>query len=60
MTEEQNEQLCDTLDGIREALDTNLNTKNFFGEYMGDVLHDINYNLSRIADVLEEVAKKAK
>jgi hypothetical protein len=50
------ENINDTLCDISDVLDRNLNTKNFFGEYTGDILHDINFNLSRIADSLEKVS----
>lgn len=39
-------------------LEGNLNPDNFFGQTVGDELHQIEYQLSRIADSLEKIANK--
>jgi uncharacterized protein Yka (UPF0111/DUF47 family) len=52
------EKISDTLNDISDALDRKLDTKNSFGEYTGDILNSINFNLERIADSLEKIANK--
>jgi|TARA_R110002126_G_scaffold7661_2_gene37352 hypothetical protein len=58
MTNEQNEQICEVLGEIAETLDKKLYKKNDFGEYQGDILHNMEWHLSRIADALEKIASK--
>ena len=58
MTNEQNEQICEVLGEIAETLDKKLDSKNDFGEYKGDILHNMEWHLSRIADALEKIASK--
>jgi|APGre2960657404_1045060.scaffolds.fasta_scaffold444649_1 hypothetical protein len=52
------ENINDTLQDISDILDRKLDSKNAFGEYTGDILNSINFNLERIADVLEKIANK--
>jgi len=50
------ENISEALNDMVDVLDQKLNTKNSFGEYTGDILNSINYNLERIADSLEKVS----
>lgn len=52
------EKISDTLNDISDVLDRKLDTKNSFGEYTGDILNSINFNLERIAESLEKIANK--
>jgi len=58
MTNEQNEQIVSTLEEIADTLERKLDSKNDFGQYTGDILHSIDWNLSRIAESLEKIANK--
>lgn len=46
------------LSDISDILDRKLDSKNAFGEYTGDILNSINFNLERIAESLEKIANK--
>jgi hypothetical protein len=48
-----------TLGDIVDAIgDIDTDYKNYFGQTVGDELHDIAYTLTRIADALEKIANK--
>jgi len=52
---------ADALQEIANAIEnfsTELDPKNFYGQTIGDELHDISYQFSRIADALEKIASK--
>ena len=48
--------VCDALSNLEEAI--KCPKKNDFGQSVGDELHQIEWQLSRIADVLEQIVKK--
>lgn len=50
------EDVVDAIGSIGEAMD--LNPTNDFGMTVGDELHNIHYELGRIADALEALVKK--
>jgi len=52
------EHVADAIGGL--AFDLPLDPNNDFGMTVGDELHNIDYNLSRIADSLEELVKIVK
>lgn len=50
--------LEDVTDAINSLHDLSLDPINDFGQTVGDELHSIDYQLSRIADALEKIANK--
>jgi len=53
----------DNIESVASALDTmmeNLNPINDFGNTVGDELHQIEYQISRVADALESILKRMK
>ena len=55
---EQQQIMNDKLEEISDILDRKLDRKNDFGEYNGDILHNMEWHLGRIADALEKIANK--
>jgi hypothetical protein len=52
-------EFTDAIESIASAVEElNVNPTNFFGETTGDVLHDMGWQLERIADALEKIANK--
>jgi hypothetical protein len=50
-----------TLEDVADAIGSipdSLNPQNYYGQTVGDELHDISYILTRIADTLEKIANK--
>jgi hypothetical protein len=48
------EDVADAIGSIPDAM----NPENYYGQTVGDELHDIAYTLTRIADALEKIANK--
>jgi hypothetical protein len=48
------EHVTDAIGSIPDAM----NPQNYYGQTVGDELHDIAYTLTRIADALEKIANK--
>ncbi len=49
--------LQDVTDAVGSIPDA-MNPQNYYGQTVGDELHDIAYTLTRIADALEKIANK--
>ena len=50
-----------TLEHVADAIGSipdSMNPQNYYGQTVGDELHDIAYTLTRIADALEKIANK--